>query len=152
MNIFIISLCTVLTLTHAKAAATLSLQQNNTKTFTEYCQQKSTLPQATKHTVEVLLKEAGTQNCQQANWKLSSLTELSLGGNKISDLKPLSSLDNLTELYLWGNQISDIKPLSNLTNLTKLSLFDNQISDLKPLSTLTNLTSVALKKNKISDI
>ena len=107
-NIFFVFLCTILTISHEKAIATPTIHQNNVNNFTEYCQKKSTLPKETKHTVEMLLKKAGTQDCQQANQKLSNLTELSLGGNQISDLKPLSSLTNLTEVYLWGNQISDI--------------------------------------------
>jgi len=107
MNKFVISLCTLLIFTHAKAIATPAIQQSNLKTFIEWCNQKSTLPKATKHTVEVLLKEAGTQDCQQANQKLSNLTALSLGRNQISDVKPLSSLTNLTELNLAHNLIKD---------------------------------------------
>jgi len=122
------------------------------KTFKEWCQQKASLPQETKRTVEALLKVAKTRNCSQANQTLTKLTSLELWGNKISDIKPLSNLTNLTSLYLWENQISDIKPLSNLTNLTTLYLWKNQISDIKPLSNLTNLTLLDLWVNQISDI
>ncbi|MEA5528102.1 leucine-rich repeat domain-containing protein, partial [Dolichospermum sp. UHCC 0684] len=111
------------------------------KTFTEWCQQKASLPQETRRTVEALLNVAETQNCSQANQTLTKLTSLDLGENEISDIKPLSNLTKLTSLSLWRNQISDIKPLSNLTNLTSLYLGGNQISDIKPLSNLTNLTS-----------
>ncbi|MBD1211962.1 MAG: leucine-rich repeat domain-containing protein, partial [Dolichospermum circinale Clear-D4] len=107
------------------------------KTFKEWCQQKASLPQETRHTVEVLLKVAKTRNCSQANQTLTNLTSLELGGNKISDIKPLSNLTKLTFLDLGENQISDIKPLSNLTKLTFLDLGENQISDIKPLSNLT---------------
>ena len=72
-------------LNHGKAIANPITQQNNIKSFTEWCQQKSTLPKATKHTVEVLLEKAGTQNCQQANRKLTSLTELKLVQKQISN-------------------------------------------------------------------
>jgi internalin A len=122
------------------------------QTFTEWCQQKANLSQQRRRTVEVLLQVAKTQNCGQANQTLTNLTELSLTGNQISDIKPLSNLTNLTSLDLWLNQISDIKPLSNLTNLTSLYLLGNQISDIKPLSNLTNLTSLSLLGNQISDI
>ncbi|BAY84083.1 leucine-rich repeat-containing protein [Calothrix parasitica NIES-267] len=150
----ILFLCSILALSHAKAIANQPLQQNKVKTFTEYCQQKSTLPQVTKDTVEILLKKAGTQDCQQANRKLSNLTRLYLwdSDKQISDLKPLSGFTNLTYLSLWGNQISDLKPLSSLTNLTYLNLARNQISDLKPLSNLTNLTYLNLWKNQVSDV
>jgi internalin A len=122
------------------------------KTFTEWCEQKGSLPEETRHTVEVLLKIAKTQNCSQANQTLTNLTSLFLAGNQISDIKPLSSLTNLTSLALLINKISDITPLSNLTNLTTLYLEGNQISDIKPLSNLTNLTFLILDNNQISDI
>ncbi|MCE2721287.1 MAG: leucine-rich repeat domain-containing protein [Anabaena sp. 49628_E55] len=122
------------------------------KTFKEWCQQKASLPQETRQTVEALLKVAKTQNCSQANQTLTKLTTLDLEGNQISDIKPLSNLTKLTSLDLSVNQISDIKPLSNLTKLTSLYLGENQISDIKPLSNLTNLTALSLLFNQISDI
>ncbi|OBQ31578.1 MAG: hypothetical protein AN485_23680, partial [Anabaena sp. MDT14b] len=120
------------------------------KTFKEWCQQKASLPQETKRTVEALLNVAETRNCSQANQTLTKLTSLYLGENQISDIKPLSNLTNLTSLDLSENKISDIKPLSNLTNLTALDLSGNQISDIKPLSNLTKLTNLYLGENKIS--
>ncbi|MFO5492442.1 MAG: leucine-rich repeat domain-containing protein, partial [Cuspidothrix sp.] len=70
------------------------------KTFIEWCEQKASLPQETKRTVEALLKVPETQNCSQANQTLTNLTELDLSTNQISDIKPLSNLTNLTELDL----------------------------------------------------
>ena len=80
------------------------------KTFTEWCQQKASLPQQTRQTVKVLLKVAKTQNCSQANQTLTKLTELDLSQNQISNIKPLSNLTKLTYLGLSANQIRDIKP------------------------------------------
>ena len=120
------------------------------KTFKEWCQQKASLPQETKRTVEALLNVAETRNCSQANQTLTKLTSLYLGENQISDIKPLSNLTNLTSLDLSENKISDIKPLSNLTNLTALDLSGNQISDIQPLSNLTNLTFLDLAKNPLT--
>ncbi|WP_375493701.1 leucine-rich repeat domain-containing protein [uncultured Nostoc sp.] len=100
----------------------------NPKSFTDWCQQQSTLPPETKHTVEVLLEKAQTQNCKQANQKLTNLTSLSLRSNKISDIKPLSALTNLTSLSLRSNKISDIKPLSALTKLEILNINNNPIA------------------------
>ncbi|MFN9598085.1 MAG: leucine-rich repeat domain-containing protein, partial [Dolichospermum sp.] len=77
------------------------------KTFTEWCQQKASLPQQTRHTVEALLKVAKTQNCSQANQTLNQFTILNLGEDKISDISPLSTLTNLTEINLHKNKISD---------------------------------------------
>ncbi|MEH2056767.1 MAG: leucine-rich repeat domain-containing protein [Nostoc sp.] len=129
---------------------TIAAPLENPKSFTDWCEQKSTLPPQTKHTVEVLLETAQTQNCKEANQKLTNLTYLNLNSNKISNIKPLSAMTNLTSLSLESNEISDIKLLSNLTNLTILSLDLNQISDIKPLSALTKLEILNINKNPIA--
>ena len=74
------------------------------ETFAQWCSMRASLNPEAKHTVEVLLKEAGTTECDVANQRLSSLTKLDLNGNKINDIKPLESLTNLTELSLWNNR------------------------------------------------
>jgi internalin A len=127
-------------------------QPAKTKTFAQWCQQRNSVPAATKLTIDRLLKKAGTKNCELADSKLNSLTELDLSGGGISDLKPLSGLTKLTGLYLSDNKISDLKPLSGLTNLTYLGLYKNKISDLQPLSGLTKLTQLELDLNKISNV
>jgi internalin A len=134
----------------AKAAETQP--GNSGRTFADWCREKSALSPETKHTVEVLLKKAGTTDCDAANQKLSSLTELNLFANQISDIKPLQSLTNLKKLFLAYNDISDIKPLQSLTKLTILHLYNNKISDIKPLQSLTKLTALVISINKISDI
>jgi len=40
------------------------------------------------------------------------LKELDLGGNKITDLKPLAGLQVLKKLYLGGNKITDLTTLA----------------------------------------
>ncbi len=122
------------------------------RTFTDWCREKASLSPETKHTVEVLLKKAGTTECKAADRQLSSLTRLTLDNNQIKDIEPLTSLTNLTTLSLDSNQIGNIKPLASLTNLTFLSLDSNQISDIKPLASLTKLASLSLDKNPIKDI
>ena len=134
----------------AKAAETRS--GNMRRTFADWCRQKADLSPEAKYTVEELLKQTETTECDVANQRLSSADVLFLWDNQISDLKPLESLTNLTYLFLDNNQISDIKPLESLTNLTHLNLGKNQISDIKPLESLTNLTQLWLYNNKISDI
>ncbi|WP_445171617.1 leucine-rich repeat domain-containing protein [Microcoleus sp.] len=134
----------------AKAAETRS--GNSRRTFADWCRQKANLSPEAKRTVEVLLQKAETTECEAANLKLSSLTQLLLDNNQISDIKPLESLTNLTLLFLDNNQISDIKPLESLTKLTLLVLANNQIRDIKPLQSLTNLKLLHLGDNQISDI
>ena len=142
--------------------------------FGEWCFHKNSLSKEAKHTVEVLLKRAGTSYCYKAERILSNTTSLTfvsarisdltallfltdlihlnLENNQISDLTPLQYLTNLTELYLNTNQISDLTPLQSLRNLTYLGLSNNQISDLTPLKSLTNLTYLHLNTNQISDL
>ncbi|MBD0341399.1 MAG: leucine-rich repeat domain-containing protein [Microcoleus sp. Co-bin12] len=91
---------------------------NSRRTFADWCREKDSLSPEAKHTVEVLLQKAETTECDAANLKLSSLTEILLDNNQISDIKPLESLTNLAWLVLGNNQISDIKPLETSTNLT----------------------------------
>ena len=88
----------------AKAAETRS--GNMRRTFADWCRQKADLSPEAKHTVEMLLKQAGTTECDAANQTLSSFTELYLANNQISDIKPLESLTALTEIMLSGNPIA----------------------------------------------
>ena len=135
------------------SATTAEMRSSNGRqTFADWCREKDSLSSEAKHTVKVLLEKAETTECDAANQKLSSLTEISLRNNQISDIKPLASLTNLTILDLTDNQISDIKPLVSLTNLTNLYLDKNKINDIKPLASLTNLTALFLSENKINDI
>jgi internalin A len=136
-------------LVQATLVSTASAQP---KSFAQWCQQKSSVPAATRHTIDVLLKEAGTNNCQKADSELRSLERLVLQSKQISDLRPLAGLTNLTILGLQSNQISDLKPLARLTNLTVLDLKSNQISDVSSLTGLTNLQVLFLDSNQISDV
>ena len=153
-KLIVVACCAIVPLSGNVLGAEVAQTQpeNSRRTFADWCRQKADLSPETKHTVDVLLKKAGTNECKAADQKLSSLTELKLSGNKIGDIKPLASLTKLTVLMLHDNQIRDIKPLASLTNLQKLHLSDNQISDIKPLSSLTNLTELVLNENKIGDI
>ena len=122
------------------------------ESFADFCTNKANLTPEARHTVEVLLSKAKTQECDRAQKTLSNLTELYLIRNQIVDLQPLSKFTNLRKLNLSKNQITDVQPLSGLTNLSSLVLNFNQISDVKPLSGLTNLTELFLEANQIVDV
>jgi internalin A len=126
-------------------ADAVPLNQTTTpKSFADWCLNRANLPPDTRHTVDVLLRKAGTTECDRANKQLSTLTKLWLDNNQIADIKPLSGLTNLSELSLDNNQIADIKPLSGLSKLSTLRLDNNQIADIKPLSGLSNLSILIL--------
>jgi len=83
---------------------------------------------------------------------MSSLIDLTAGGNDIHTLPLLNNCESLASLDLENNEIVDITPLSALDNLTSLHLSDNNISDLSPLSGLVNIDSLHLYHNEISDL
>ncbi len=120
--------------------------------FAEWCLNQTRLSPAQQQTVQVLLQQAHTQDCQQAEQALLKMPQLSLGNRQIKDVSPLASLPHLTSLDLSFNQISDITPLANLTQLTFLLLAGNQITDVTPLAKLTQLTYLVLEKNQIREI
>ncbi|MDC0832125.1 hypothetical protein POG22_03755 [Geitlerinema sp. CS-897] len=95
--------------------------------FSDWCQNKEQLTPEARHTVEVLLEEAGTTECDRAEAELMSRTVLRIWRQEIINLQPLESLTNLTELYLISNEIENIEPLANLTNLTGLYLSLNKM-------------------------
>ena len=131
----------------------VSAQQPSIKTFAQWCQQRDSLPDNTKHTIDALLKSAlFTKDCQEADRYLNKLNRLRIGYSQISDLRPLASLNKLTSLNLANNQISDLRPLANLNKLTYLNLGYNQIVDLRSVASLTELIYLNIAINLISDL
>ena len=112
-------------------------------TFLDWCSAKKTLAPATLNTINQILNNLGTQDCQQASGKLPLTFALNLSNQNITDLAPLATLPNLTQLNLYNNQIQDLTPLSSLQNLDHLILGNNKISDLKPLSNLQKLSRLS---------
>jgi internalin A len=119
--------------------------------FADWCRHIDSLSQEARHTVKVLLEKAGTDDAQEAEQILSSMTELMLSNHQITDISSLGSLTNLTTLDLCRNKITDFSSLGSLTNLTTLHLGFNQITDFSFLGSLTNLTTLHLGFNQITD-
>ncbi len=84
---------------------------------------------------------------------MNKLTHLSLFSDRITSIKPLSSLTNLETLFLsGGNGIKDLNPLAGLTNLTSLSFTSDGITDVKLLAGLRNLTETIVMRKSIPDV
>jgi hypothetical protein len=148
--------CTLLTLLtpgilQAQSGDSATYSQPKYVPFIEWCRTKKSLPAATQHTIAVLLKEAGTTNCDVANSKLKNMIALDLHSKQISDVRPIASLYELRRLFLSNNQISDVTSLASLTKLVDLRLQNNKISDVTPLANLTKLYALELQNNKIGD-
>ncbi|WP_204106787.1 MULTISPECIES: leucine-rich repeat domain-containing protein [Spirulina sp. CCY15215] len=126
----------------------------NYTSFRQWCEAKESLPEETRYTVEVLLKSIRTEDCYDANIKLSILNNLlglSLLDNQVSDLTPLASLIQLDSLDLSNNQIEDVSLLANMSRLQFLELQDNRIQDVSPLAQLVDIRIINLDDNQIQD-
>lgn len=158
----------------AEASATVETAQNFA-TFGDWCLNRASLTPEARHTVEVLLAQARTQECNQAEAMLAiatrltfnrtheivdvsplaslpHLTALTIQDTSLVDIAPLARLTHLNYLDLSGNQITDVTPLARLENLTELDLHDNRLTDVTPLASLTELTRLNLSGNDISDV
>ena len=82
---------------------------------------------------------------------LTSLTELRLNDNNITDISPLAGLTNLERLFLANNKITDVSALAGLTNLIELSLRFNAIADISALVDLIDLKWLWLRGNLLND-
>ena len=76
--------------------------------------------------------------------KLYSLTSLTLSGDSLSDITPLSGLGGLVFLDLSNNSISDLSALSKLRELKTLYLDNNPITDFTPLCELQQLEMLSI--------
>ncbi len=102
--------------------------------------------------IDLSLRSEGITSLKAGDFSgLSSLANLDLSDNSISDISVLSGLTKLTELNLSDNSISNISVLSGLTKLTTLYLERNSISNVSALERLTKLTNLYLESNPISD-
>ena len=77
--------------------------------------------------------------------KLYSLTTLTLSGDNITDIAPLSALGGLAFLDLSNNSISDLRALSELRVLKTLYLDNNPITDFSPLYSLSQLEMLSIR-------
>ncbi len=64
MNKVLLLLSTLVCLSQILPSA--SAQQAKPKSFAAWCQQKKSVPTDTRHTIDILLKKAGTNNCEIA--------------------------------------------------------------------------------------
>jgi internalin A len=128
-----------------------------TQSFSDWCQRKASVPPATRHTIDVLLKIAKTNDCKSAEDRLKDYILrngriLNLTNKKISDLQPISGLTQISAIFLSNNQINDLQPLTNLSELYNAQLDNNQISDLRPLAGMSKLSTLNLESNRIDDV
>lgn len=77
--------------------------------------------------------------------KLYSLSSLTLSGDNLSNISPLSTLGGLVYLDLSDNMITDLYPLANLHELKTLYLDNNPVTDFSSLYSLTQLEMLSIR-------
>ena len=77
--------------------------------------------------------------------KLYSLSSLTLSGNNLSNISPLSTLGGLTFLDLSDNSVSDVMPLATLHELKTLYLDNNPVRDFSPLCSMNQLEMLSIR-------
>ena len=77
--------------------------------------------------------------------KLYSLTSLTLSGDSLTDISPLSALGGLVFLDLSNNSVSDLLPLAGLRELKTLYLDNNPITDFSPLYSIPQLEMLSIR-------
>ena len=84
----------------------------------------------------------------------SSLRDLRLAGNPLSEPITVSGQSRLTKLYLSEGQISNVSEVRGLTGLTEFGLTGMSLTDgdLSHLSRLSALEKLDLRSNSISDV
>ena len=80
-----------------------------------------------------------------------NLQVLVLDYQQITDLSPLANLP-LEYLSLTGNQVSNLRPLSGLTGLQVLDLGENPVRSVEVLAKLTALQEVTLEATGITSV
>ncbi|WP_017663713.1 leucine-rich repeat domain-containing protein [Baaleninema simplex] len=115
-NIITVGLLSIFTVIACHDSVLAQSNSQEYQIFADWCRNREQLTPEARHTVEVLLEEAETLECDRAEEILADRTQLWLGDNSIEDLTPLASFTHLKELILISNPIEDLTPLANLTN------------------------------------
>ena len=84
--------------------------------------------------------------------RLTAVRNLDLSNTGLTDIEPLAGLTNLGWLNLWNNRITDVSPLIGMDGLSTLNLAKNVVSGVGPLKGLVNLEWLDLQGNRISDV
>ncbi len=82
----------------------------------------------------------------------TSLQQLSLQGNKISDISALASLKALKYLSIRDNRITNIDALDNMTMLSGIDMSINAITDITPLENNYSLNTIIADHNSITSL
>ncbi|CAL6068563.1 Conserved_hypothetical protein [Hexamita inflata] len=80
---------------------------------------------------------------------MKSVVELSLRGNRISEIGILAKMNQLQKLDMAQNNLKSIQGVEQLLNLIEIDLSENYITEINSLKSMKQLKSVNLSKNQI---
>ncbi|CAL6090373.1 leucine-rich_repeat domain-containing protein [Hexamita inflata] len=81
---------------------------------------------------------------------MKSVIELSLRGNRISEVGVLAGMNQLQKLDIAQNNLKSIRGIEQLVNLIEIDLSENYITEINSLKSMKQLRSINLSKNKIT--
>ena len=120
--------------------------------FRGLCVQRDRLSPAEQQTMAVLLRVAGTTQCDRAAQVLAKQKLLDLSGTGVSDLRPVGVLTSLETLVLSRNPVKDLSPVGSLVNLKKLVIRGSGVKDLGAIARLRKLQSLAVDDAVVEDV
>ena len=82
----------------------------------------------------------------------TTLTELDLSSNQLTDISPLSALDQLNVLRFSRNSVSELPQWKSTCALTAIDASYNKLTSVAPLKGLFQLNRVNLDYNNISNV
>ncbi|CAL6106864.1 leucine-rich_repeat domain-containing protein [Hexamita inflata] len=104
--------------------------------------------------VPTMIKKLAVNMCciQNINGleNMKSIIELSLRGNRISEISVISRINSIQKLDVAQNNINSIQGIDNLTQLINVDLSENNIIEISSLMSMKQLKTINLSKNKIS--
>ncbi|CAL6070647.1 leucine-rich_repeat domain-containing protein [Hexamita inflata] len=104
--------------------------------------------------VPTTLKKLAVNMCYKENINglenMKSVIELSLRGNRISEIGVLSRMNQLQKLDIAQNNLESIRGIEQLVNLADVDLSENYLSEINSLMSMKQLKSINLSKNKIT--
>lgn len=85
---------------------------------------------------------------------MRQLRELQLCGHGLTsaDLEPLRGLTSMENLSIRNNRITDLSALSGMTRMKTLNIGSNRITDISPLTGMTRMEWLHAQNNGITDI
>ena len=103
---------------------------------------------------EIFKKTAGIEGIpsREQLHELIFLETLTVSGDQLRDLSPITEFIRLKELEFTGTQISDLSPLTHLTELESLTCSRSPVMDLTPLQSLSNLKHLNFENTRVNDL